>query len=76
MEQVNQITFSGLYAQSTAQPVLYVTERAVFELGPAGVILKEIAPGVDLEQEILAQMGFRPIIPADLKTMDGEIFTE
>jgi propionate CoA-transferase len=76
VEQVNQITFSGLYAQSTAQPVLYVTERAVFELGPAGVVLKEIAPGVDLERDVLGQMGFRPIIPADLKTMDGEIFTE
>ncbi len=76
VEQVNQITFSGFYAQSTAQPVLYVTERAVFELGPAGVVLKEIAPGVDLERDVLGQMGFRPIIPTDLQTMEGEIFTE
>ena len=76
VEQVNQITFSGRYAQSTPQPVLYVTERAVFELGPTGVMLKEIAPGIDLERDVLAQMGFRPIIPADLKTMNKQIFTE
>ena len=56
--------------------MLYVTERAVFELGPRGVKLIEIAPGVDLEKDIVAQMGFRPIIPSDLKRMDEQIFTE
>ena len=56
-------------------PVLYVTERAVFELTAEGVELKEIAPGVDLEKDILAHMGFKPIIK-DVKLMDERIFRE
>lgn len=70
---VEQITFSGGYALKNGQPVLYITERAVFELTPKGVVLKEIAPGVDLEKDILAQMDFRPEI-GELKTMDACIF--
>jgi len=73
IESVEQITFSGKYAQETNQPVLYITERAVFELGPAGVVLKEIAPGVDLEKDILQQMDFKPII-GDYKLMDPRLF--
>ena len=73
VKEVEQITFSGKYASSTGQPVLYITERAVFELGPKGVILKEVAPGVDLVRHILSQMDFRPII-GDLKLMDERIF--
>jgi len=72
--RVDQITFSGDYSRTTAQQVLYVTERAVFELTPEGVALKEIAPGVDLERHVLSRMGFRPLVPADLKTMDERIF--
>jgi propionate CoA-transferase len=73
VEQVNQITFSGTYAQSRQQPVLYVTERAVFELTPEGVQLIEIAPGVDLDRDILAHMDFRPIV-AEVKLMDEKFF--
>lgn len=72
----DQITFSGKYALETKQPVLYVTERAVFELTEQGVCLKEIAPGVDLERDILGQMDFRPLIADDLKLMDAALFTE
>jgi len=72
VKEVEQITFSGKYAQSTGQPVLYITERAVFELGPEGVILKEVAPGVDIEKDILGQMDFSPII-GDIKQMDERI---
>ena len=74
LDAVEQITFSGEYAQSVSQPVLYVTERAVFELTPEGVVLTEIAPGIDLEADVLAHMGFKPIVSDDLRIMDAKIF--
>ncbi|MCR1899425.1 acyl CoA:acetate/3-ketoacid CoA transferase [Irregularibacter muris] len=76
INQVEQITFSGEYAVEVEQPVLYVTERAVFELSKEGIVLKEIAPGIDVQEDIVNQMGFQPIIPKDLKEMDSRIFRE
>lgn len=76
VNKVGQITFSGKYAQKVKQTVLYVTERAVFELRPEGVTLTEIAPGVDLEKDVLAQMDFKPIVAKDLKLMDARIFAD
>lgn len=76
IEEVEQITFSGQYAAGNKQPVLYITERAVFELKDGGVVLTEIAPGVDLEKDILSHMDFRPIISENLKVMDARIFKE
>ena len=73
VEHVEQVTFSGKYAQETNQNVLYVTERAVFKLTPEGVTLIEIAPGIDLEKDILQQMDFKPVI-GDYKLMDERIF--
>lgn len=76
VKAVEQVTFSGDYALEVNQPVLYITERAVFELGPQGVVLTEIAPGVDLEKDVLAYMDFKPIISENFKTMDARIFME
>lgn len=74
VEAVDQVTFSGAYARRRGQKVLYVTERAVFELLEQGMVLAEIAPGTDLERDVLGQMAFQPVVPADLKVMDPAIF--
>ncbi|MBP9903475.1 MAG: malonate decarboxylase subunit alpha [Verrucomicrobia bacterium] len=71
---VEQITFSGAVARRGRQKILFVTERCVFKLVPAGLELTEIAPGIDLERDVLGQMGFRPLIAKDLKVMDARIF--
>ena len=70
------MTFSGAYATRTHQPVLYITERAVFELIDGALTLTEIAPGVDLQKDILALMDFKPRISPDLKLMPIELFFE
>lgn len=75
VDRVGQITFSGRCAPA-GQEVLYVTERAVFRLVDHKVVLTEIAPGVDLERDVLGQMGFRPEISPDLKLMDPALFRE
>lgn len=71
---IEQVTFSGSYAASHDQHVLVVTERAVFRLTQQGLMLTEIAPGMDLERDILGQMEFRPLIADDLRLMDSRIF--
>lgn len=53
---------------------MVITERAVFRLTPNGLMLTEVAPGIDIERDILAQMEFRPLMAADIKTMDPRIF--
>ena len=75
LDKVEQITFAGSRAARFNQPVLYVTERGVFELTDHGLALTEIAPGVDLERDILGQMSFRPDT-SDMREMDPRIFLE
>ncbi len=74
LKRVEQVTFSGKYAVETGQPVLYITERCVFQLTPRGMELIEIAPGVDLEKDILAQMDFQPVVRQKPPLMDDRIF--
>ena len=74
VDQVEQRTYSGQYAIERGQTALYITERCVFRLVAQGLELIEIAPGVDLERDILAQMAFAPLISAQLKLMDARIF--
>lgn len=76
VEAVEHRTFSGEYALKSGQSVLYVTERCVFELAEDGVELIEIAPGVDLERDILAHMSFQPILRGEPKLMDQRIFAD
>jgi propionate CoA-transferase len=71
---VEHVTFSGPFAASRAQPVLYVTERCVFALTSDGLELTEVAPGIDIERDILAQMDFKPIIRQEPELMDARIF--
>lgn len=72
--QVEHVTFSGQVALRNEQPVLYVTERCVFQLTPAGLALIEIAPGIDIERDILPHMDFEPVIKGRPKLMDERIF--
>jgi len=73
-KQVEQITFSGKYAAQRRQHVLYITERCVFTLTKDGMELTEIAPGVDLEKDILSLMDFKPVMKTPPKLMDARIF--
>jgi len=74
VSKLQQVSYSGPYAAELGQDVLFVTERAVFQPGNNGLILTEIAPGIDLQRDILAQMGFQPEISPNLKEMDNRIF--
>jgi propionate CoA-transferase len=73
-KRVEQVTFNGPRALRRGQPAIFVTERAVFGLGPRGVEVLEIAPGSDLERDVLDGMAFRPAISAGLRTMPPEVF--
>jgi propionate CoA-transferase len=74
VEKVEHVTFSGAYAAARGQPVLYVTERCVFALGADGLELIEVAPGIDIERDILSLMDFKPVIPREPSLMDARIF--
>lgn len=76
VSQVEHRTFSGRVAFASKRPVLYVTERAVFKLCEEGIELVEIAPGIDLERDVLAQMDFVPMMRVPPKLMDARLFKD
>ncbi len=73
VEAVEQRSFSAPYARECGQEVLYITERAVFRLTERGLALVEVAPGIDVEREVLGLMDFTPIIE-EVKVMPGHVF--
>lgn len=80
VDKVTEITFSGVVAGKKGKNILYVTERAVFALKADGVHLIEVAPGIDVEKQVLAEMDFAPIVDRDengnVKLMDERIFKD
>ncbi len=76
VEAVEHRTFSGEYARRRGQPVLYITERCVFQLCEDGLELVEIAPGADIERDIFGHMDFRPRVSPACREMDPRIFVD
>ncbi len=74
VEQVTQLSYSGSYARDRGQQVLYITERAVFRAIDGVLTLVEIAPGADLQRDVLAHMGFACAVAPDLRRMDARLF--
>jgi len=75
VDKVQQITFSAEYACEKGTPVTYITERCVFKLEKDGLHLTEVAPGIDIDKDILPHMEFRPVIPKKVEAMNPLIFT-
>ena len=76
VRNVQQITFSGKYAVETGKKILFISERCVMELTADGLMVTEIAPGVDLQKHILDKMEFTPLVSPDLRLMDERIFRD
>ncbi len=72
--QVQQLTFNGRYAHERGQEVMYVTDRAVFRLADDGIVLIEIAPGIDLRRDVLDRIGFPVRVADELRPMDRRLF--
>ncbi len=76
VNEIEQICYSGPFASAQGRSAVFVTERAVFRLAGGALELCEIAPGADLERDVLAHMDFRPHLPETLKLMDERLFSE
>jgi acyl CoA:acetate/3-ketoacid CoA transferase len=76
VKNVSQITFSGKRAVQNGQRVIYITERCVLELTAEGLMVIEIAPGIDLERDILQKADFKLLVSDSLKMTDIEIYEE
>ena len=75
IESVFKVVFSGHQAIKYGQEILYATERGVFRLNKSGIVLEEVAPGIDIDKDIISKMGFMPII-GSTKEMDERIFND
>jgi propionate CoA-transferase len=73
--EVEQICYNGAFARAERRDAVFVTERAVFRVGPKGLELFEIAPGIDVERDVMANMAFRPAVASDLREMDARLFS-
>lgn len=76
VERVREVSFNGELARERGQQVRYITDRAVFALEPDGVVLTEVAPGIDVERDVLGQMGFRPRVAEQLKAIDKRVYAD
>ena len=74
--KLEQICYNAALGRAKGQVTLFVTERAVFRVGDAGLELIEVAPGLDVERDVIAHMGFRPRVSPDLRVMDARIFED
>ena len=74
IRRIDQISFSGKLAIEEQREILYVTERCVFRLTPEGLLLSEIAPGIDVQRDIFDQMEFKPCVAENLQTMSADYF--
>jgi propionate CoA-transferase len=72
--KLEQVCYNAAMGRARGQTTIFVTERAVFRVGREGLELTEIAPGIDVERDVVARMGFRPMLARDLKVMDARIF--
>jgi propionate CoA-transferase len=73
--QVRQVSFNAGLARERGQQVRYITDRAVFALADDGLVLTEVAPGIDVERDVLGRMGFRPRVAEDLAAMDRRLYS-
>src|SRR5699024_4254276 len=76
VDHVKSLDFNAAYSRELGQIVYYVTERAVFQLTDDGLEMIEIAPGLDLERDVLSQMDFMPAVSENLKVINEGIFHE
>ena len=74
VQAVREISFNGRLARERGQRIRYITERAVFALEDDGLVLIEVAPGIDVERDVVSRMGFRPRIAGAVRTMDRRLY--
>jgi acyl CoA:acetate/3-ketoacid CoA transferase len=74
VEEVEHVTFSGRRSRTLGQDITYVTERCVVKLMPEGLVVTEIAPGIDVKRDVLGQARARMTVSPNLKEMDGRLF--